>query len=130
MSRHRYRVPLPVMKAQGRSVAPGVASKDHTEFSDHEGRSVSIQLPELPLHEAGFIFAVLAATILIGPLIAKRLRLPDVVIMVLLGFAIGPTGFGLIDRAGAVEVLGGAGLLYLMFVAGLELDLDDFVKQR
>ncbi|MTV24806.1 cation:proton antiporter [Nitriliruptoraceae bacterium ZYF776] len=91
---------------------------------------VSFQLPELPFHEAGLVFAVLTAAILLGPLLAKRLRIPDVVMMVLLGFAVGPTGLGLLERQGVVEMLGSAGLLYLMFVAGLELDLDDFIANR
>jgi Kef-type K+ transport system membrane component KefB/nucleotide-binding universal stress UspA family protein len=91
---------------------------------------VSFELPELPFHEAGLVFAVLVAMILIAPSIARRLRLPDIIVVVLLGFAVGPTGLGLLERAGVVETLGTVGLLYLMFVAGLELDLDDFVRNR
>lgn len=91
---------------------------------------MSFVLPELPFHEAGMVFAVLTAIILLAPLLAERLRLPDIIVLVLLGFAAGPTGLGLLERDGAVEVLGTAGLLYLMFVAGVELDLDDFVANR
>jgi Kef-type K+ transport system membrane component KefB/nucleotide-binding universal stress UspA family protein len=91
---------------------------------------VSFELPELPFEQAGLVFAVLTVAILIAPGIARRLRLPDIVVVVLLGFAVGPTGLGLLERAGVVETLGTAGLLYLMFVAGLELDLDDFITTR
>ncbi len=91
---------------------------------------MSFVVPELPFHEAGLIFAVLTAAILVAPMLARRVRLPNIIVLVLLGFAIGPTGLGLLERAGAVEVLGTAGLLYLMFVAGLELDLDDFIANR
>jgi Kef-type K+ transport system membrane component KefB len=91
---------------------------------------VSFHLPDLPFAEPGLIFAVLTAAILVAPLLARRLRLPEIVTIVVVGFAIGPTGLGLIERAGVVEVLGNVGLLYLMFVAGLELDLDDFIEHR
>lgn len=91
---------------------------------------MSFVLPELPLHEAGWIFAVLTAAILLAPVIARRVRVPEIIVLVLLGFAVGPTGLGLLEREGPVDILGTAGLLYLMFVAGLELDLDDFVENR
>jgi Kef-type K+ transport system membrane component KefB len=91
---------------------------------------VSFHIPELPFDEPGLLFAVLTAAILLAPLLARRLRLPEVVAVVVVGWAIGPTGLGLVERAGVVEVLGNVGLLYLMFVAGLELDLDDFVEHR
>lgn len=91
---------------------------------------MSFVVPELPFHEAGLIFAVLTAAILVAPMLARRARVPNIIVLVVLGFAVGPTGLGLLERAGAVEVLGTAGLLYLMFVAGLELDLDDFIANR
>lgn len=91
---------------------------------------MSFELPALPFHDAGLIFAVLTAAILLASGLARRLRLPEIIVVVLLGFAVGPTGLGLVGRAGVVEVLGTVGLLYLMFVAGLELDLDDFIANR
>jgi Kef-type K+ transport system membrane component KefB len=91
---------------------------------------VSFDVPHLPLTDPGPVFAVLALAILFAPILARLLRAPEVVIFVLLGFVVGPTGLGMIERAGVVATLGGAGLLYLMFVAGLELDLDDFVAYR
>jgi Kef-type K+ transport system membrane component KefB len=91
---------------------------------------VSFELPELPFHEAGLVFAVLTVAILLAPGIARRLRVPEIIVVVLLGFVVGPTGLGLVARDGVVETLGTVGLLYLMFVAGLELDLDDFITHR
>lgn len=91
---------------------------------------MSFHLPALPVTEPGLLFAVLTAAILLAPLLARRLRLPEVVALVLVGFVVGPTGLGLVERVGVVEVLGNVGLLYLMFVVGLELDLDDFVENR
>jgi Kef-type K+ transport system membrane component KefB len=91
---------------------------------------VSFHIPELPFDGPALVFAVLTAAILLAPLLARRLKLPEVVAVVVVGFAIGPTGLGLVERAGVVEVLGNVGLLYLMFVAGLELDLEDFIEHR
>jgi Kef-type K+ transport system membrane component KefB len=91
---------------------------------------VSFEIPSLPLTDAGMLFAVIAAAVLSAPILARLLRLPEVVAIVLVGFVIGPTGLGLVERVGVVATLGSVGLLYLMFVAGLELDLDDFVEHR
>jgi Kef-type K+ transport system membrane component KefB len=91
---------------------------------------MSFQFPSLPLDQPAFVFAVLMAAILLSPMLARRSRMPEVVAVVVVGFAVGPTGLGLVERAGVVQVLGNVGLLYLMFVAGLELDLDDFKEHR
>lgn len=78
---------------------------------------------ELPLTGPAWVFFILAVLILAAPLIAERVRLPGVIGLVLAGLIVGPQGLGLLDRAGTIEQLGGFGLLYLMFLAGLELDL-------
>ncbi|MCC5946948.1 MAG: cation:proton antiporter [Nitriliruptoraceae bacterium] len=91
---------------------------------------MAFDLPTLPLSEPGIVFAALLAAVLLAPMLARRLRLPEVVVVLVVGFAIGPTGIGLLERVGVVQSLGYAGLLYLMFVAGLELDLDDFIEHR
>jgi len=69
-------------------------------------------------------FLVLFAVILLGPIIFTRFGLPGLIGLVIGGFAIGAHGFGLIHAGNqTVPELGKLGLLYLMFVAGLELDL-------
>jgi Kef-type K+ transport system membrane component KefB/nucleotide-binding universal stress UspA family protein len=90
----------------------------------------SFQIPSLPLTEPGWVFGLLFALILVVPVLSQRLRLPVVVGFVLAGMLVGPGVGGLLERAGGVELLGTAGLLYLMFIAGLELDLDEFVSHR
>lgn len=89
-----------------------------------------VHLPELPLHDAAWLFAALAFVILAAPPFARLIRLPDIVGLVLAGTLLGPTGLGIVERVGLVETLGTAGLLYLMFVAGLELDLGQLVERR
>jgi Kef-type K+ transport system membrane component KefB len=71
-----------------------------------------------------FTFLVLFAVILLGPIVVERLGLPGLIGLVLGGFVIGAHGLNLIHAGNeTVPELGHLGLLYLMFVAGLELDL-------
>ncbi|MBW3620428.1 MAG: cation:proton antiporter [Actinobacteria bacterium] len=87
-------------------------------------------LPALPLEAPGFVFAVLMAIVLVAPVLAERLRIPGIVGLIVIGTLVGPNVAGLLERDGVVAVLGSAGLLYLMFVAGLELDLDELRTHR
>jgi Kef-type K+ transport system membrane component KefB len=71
-----------------------------------------------------FTFLVVFAVILLGPIVMQRLGLPGLIGLVLGGFVIGAHGLNLIHAGNeTVPELGQLGLLYLMFVAGLELDL-------
>ena len=69
-------------------------------------------------------FLLLFAVVIVGPPIIQRARIPGLIGLLLGGFVIGPHGFGLI-HAGSTTIpdLGQLGLLYLMFVAGVEIDL-------
>jgi len=81
---------------------------------------LTIQAPSGPAFE----FLILFAVVLFGPIVVSRLGLPGLIGLVIGGFAIGPHGFNLIHAGDTlVPELGQLGLLYLMFVAGLELDL-------
>src|SRR3954451_1245718 len=73
---------------------------------------------------------VLLVVIAVGPFIAERLRLPGILGLIIGGFVIGPTGLGIVHETSDIEELGSIGLLYLMFVAGLELDLNVFARVR
>jgi Kef-type K+ transport system membrane component KefB/nucleotide-binding universal stress UspA family protein len=94
------------------------------------GALMAFHLPEVPLTDAGWLFALLMVLVLVVPMVAERVRVPGIVALVLAGTLVGPTGLGLVEREGMIETLGTVGLLYLMFVAGLELDLDDFAANR
>lgn len=78
--------------------------------------------------EAGVL--LLAACVLLGPMVAERLRLPGLVGLIGAGAVLGPHVLGWLRPGGFVATLGAAGLLYLMFVAGLELDLHGFAARR
>ena len=82
--------------------------------------AISLQAPEGSAWE----FLVLFLVVILGPPIMQRARVPGLIGLLIGGFLIGPHGFGLLD-AGSTTIpdLGQLGLLYLMFVAGVELDL-------
>jgi Kef-type K+ transport system membrane component KefB len=85
---------------------------------------------EFPPTSAEWVFFVCFAVILVGPLVFERLGFPGIVGVILGGLLIGPGALGWVERAGAVESLGELGILVLMFLAGLELDLDEFAANR
>ncbi len=82
--------------------------------------SISISSPTGPALE----FLVLFLVVIIGPPLLERARMPGIIGLLLGGFLIGPHGLNLIGAGNTtVPELGQIGLLYLMFVAGVELDL-------
>jgi Kef-type K+ transport system membrane component KefB len=85
---------------------------------------------EFPPESAEWTFFVAAVVLLVGPVVAARLRLPGLVGIVLGGMLVGPFVLDWVAREGVVEALGDLGLLFLMFLAGLELDLDEFQRNR
>lgn len=69
------------------------------------------------------IFLIVLAIILLVPLLLNRLKIPHVIGMILAGMVIGPYGFNVLARDMSFEVFGQVGLLYLMFLAGVEIDM-------
>ncbi len=84
----------------------------------------------LPVTDPVLIFAIVMALLLLAPLIFERLRLPAVVGLIIAGAIIGPSLLGLLARDATIILLGTVGLLYLMFLVGLELDLHEFNRTR
>lgn len=76
------------------------------------------------------IFTLLALVMLILPLLAERLRVPDLVLLLGAGLVLGPHGLNLLARNSAITLFGSVGLLYIMFLAGLEIDLHRFARTR
>jgi len=69
------------------------------------------------------IFLTVMAIILVTPLLLNRLKIPHVIGLIIAGIAVGPYGFALLDRDMSFEVFGQVGILYLMFLAGIEIDM-------
>lgn len=82
----------------------------------------------LPLTDPVYKFLVILLIILFIPIITDRLRIPHLLGMILAGVLIGPFGLNLITRDSSIILSGTAGLLYIMFLSGLEIDMNDFRK--
>lgn len=63
------------------------------------------------------------AIILLTPLVLSRLRIPHVIGLIIAGVVVGPYGLNLLARDMSFEVFGQVGILYLMFLAGIEIDM-------
>lgn len=71
------------------------------------------------------IFFVVLLIILLAPIVMSKLRIPHIIGMVLAGVLIGQHGLNVLDRDSSFELFGRVGLLYIMFLAGLEMNLSD-----
>ena len=78
----------------------------------------------LPITDPTMIFFVVLLIILFSPIIMSKLRIPHIIGMVLAGVAIGHYGFDILERDISFEIFGSVGLYYIMFLAGLEMDLE------
>lgn len=85
---------------------------------------------ETPLTEPVFIIALMLIILLFGPVLFERIRIPSIAGLLLMGALIGPHGFNLVSPDLEFSLLGTFGLLYLLFLAGLEIDLVDFIENK
>lgn len=69
------------------------------------------------------IFLIVLAIILFAPLLLNRLKIPHIIGMIVAGIVVGPFGLNILDRDSSFNIFGQVGLLYLMFLAGLEIDM-------
>lgn len=82
------------------------------------------------LNEPVAFFLLIMSIILVTPLLSERLRLPGMIGIIIGGMLIGPHGFHLIEAGDRIEFLATIGLVYLMFSAGLEVDVNQFIRVR
>lgn len=78
-----------------------------------------------PIKDPVPVFLMILGIMLIAPLLFEKIRLPGIVGLILAGVVVGPNGLGLLARDSTIILLGTVGLLFLMFMAGLETSLDD-----
>ncbi len=84
----------------------------------------------LPLKNSVLILALILLIILFSPLLFKRFRVPGIIGLILSGVIIGPNFLNLIESTNSFELLSKTGLLYIMFLAGLEIDMQEFQHNR
>lgn len=81
-----------------------------------------------PITDPTLIFFVVLLMILFAPIIMGRLRIPHIIGMVIAGVFVGEYGFNILQRDASFELFGKVGLYYIMFLAGLEMDMEGFKK--
>ena len=82
----------------------------------------------LHITDPTLIFFVVLLIVLFAPIIMSKLRIPHIIGMVLAGVLIGPHGMDVLERDESFELFGRVGLFYIMFLAGLEMDMESVKK--
>ena len=82
----------------------------------------------LPITDPTWIFFLVLMIILFAPILLGRLRIPHIIGMILAGVVIGKYGFNILERDSSFELFGKVGIYYIMFLAGLEMDLENLKK--
>ena len=83
-----------------------------------------------PITDPTLIFFVVLLMILLSPIVMGRLRIPHIIGMVLAGVLVGKYGLNILGRDASFELFGRVGLFYIMFLAGLEMDMEGLKKNR
>ena len=84
----------------------------------------------LPFQNPVLVFSIILFIILFAPILLSKLKIPAVIGLIVAGIIVGPNGFNILMRNSSVELFGTVGLLYIMFLAGLEIDLNEFKKNK
>lgn len=83
-----------------------------------------------PISDPTWIFFWVLCIILFAPLLFQRLRLPHIIGMILAGLLIGPNGLNILERDDSFELFGKVGLYYIMFLASLEINLQELKEYK
>ena len=85
---------------------------------------------QLPVADPTWIFLLVLLIILFAPILLNKLRIPHIIGMILAGLVIGEHGFNILARDSSFELFGKVGVYYIMLLAGLEMNMSDFKKNR
>lgn len=85
---------------------------------------------DLPLEDPVLKFLIVLIIILSAPLLLNKIKVPHLLGLIIAGAVVGPNGFNILTRDSSIVVTGTTGLLYIMFLAGLEIDLAEFKKNK
>jgi Kef-type K+ transport system membrane component KefB len=83
-----------------------------------------------PITDPVLTFLLIFIIIFLGPRILKRIRIPGIVGFILAGVLLGPHGLNIVSDDTGIKMFASFGLLYIMFLVGLEIDLVDFKKNQ
>jgi Kef-type K+ transport system membrane component KefB len=85
---------------------------------------------KLPLDNPVLVFSTILLIILLSPILLRKLKIPGIIGLIVSGTIIGPHGFNVLEKTSAIQLFSTIGLLYIMFIAGLELDMGDFKRNK
>ncbi len=85
---------------------------------------------ERPFQNPVLVFSVILFIILLSPILLRKLKIPGIIGLIISGVIIGPHGINVLEQNSAVKLFSTIGLLYIMFIAGLELDLKEFQHNK
>lgn len=85
---------------------------------------------ERPFQNPVLVFSLILFIILLSPILLRKLRIPGIIGLIISGVIIGPHGLNVLEQNSAVKLFSTIGLLYIMFIAGLELDLNEFQRNK
>lgn len=91
---------------------------------------IQLVAKSLPFTDPVLVFSIVLLVILLSPILFSRIKIPGLVGLILSGVVLGPHGFHILARDNSIVLFGTVGLLYLMFLAGLEMDINDFRKNK
>lgn len=83
-----------------------------------------------PIEDPVLKFLLELIIILAAPILLNKIKVPHLLGLIIAGAIVGPNGFNVLSRDSSVVVTGTTGLLYIMFMAGLEIDMSDFKKNK
>ncbi len=84
----------------------------------------------LPIQNSTLVLTIILAVILLSPMVFRKVRIPSIVGLILAGTLLGPHGAGLLAYSDSIKLMGQIGLLYIMFLSGIEIDINDFRRNR
>ncbi len=84
----------------------------------------------LPITNPVLKFLLILIIILFAPILLNKIKVPHLLGLIIAGALVGPFGCNLMERDSSIILSGTAGLLYIMFLAGLDIDLADFRKNK
>src|SRR6218665_1367375 len=96
-----------------------------TEFFEHLLREFHI-----PLKNPVLLFSIILLIILLSPILLRKLKISGIIGLIISGVIIGPHGLYIVEQDEAVKLFSTIGLLYIMFIAGLELDMNEFKANK
>lgn len=93
-------------------------------------QSISEHFSTIPFQDPVLVFLLVLSIILFTPLLFRKIKIPYIIGLILAGVLFGPHGLNLLANNKSFELLGKVGILYIMFLAGLDLDLKEFKENK